>query len=456
MKRIFTYTIVVMLTLTTFRVVAEPAGNEATTEIVASGVGIDADKALHNALINAVQQAVGLVVDAETLVKNEDVVKDQILTYSDGYVEHFDKIKEGKRDDGLYEVKIKATVKKRQLVEKLKASKVITTKVAGESIFGEVITQMAAEKNAGALLEHALEGLPLSLLRAEVVNQKPKIEQRTALQSSNGKPQITWTVNSSGVKVGTFQHQSDTVASDTGVKATWTILITYDKKEYKEKVLPKLQAVLGDIARRKDDFPYVGIPYSSSGGIMGGSSVEEIYRASQASDKVLPVSRIPYFSNDVNYSPELPSVERGSEFLVLLGLDFNERLGQERFNGYVLDENLFPILQKISSRQLVLKVSLLDAEDRPLLEEVIDRPPINKEPQGRFSGGIDGWFVVNGRTLTISPLFRTHGAYNYGWSSGALCRGIEIPWTADVSLETMKQVTKIRCQLVDKTPTAVK
>jgi len=53
-------------------------------------------------------------------------------------------------------------------------------------------------------------------------------------------------------------------------------------------------------------------------------------------------------------------------------------------------------------------------------------------------------------------LFRTHGAYNYGWSSGALCRGIEIPWTADVSLETMKQVTKIRCQLVDKTPTAVK
>ena len=155
MKRIITYTIAAILTLATFRVVAEPAGNEATTEVVVSGVGLDADKALRNALMNAVQQAVGLIVDAEALVKNENLIKDQVLTYSDGYVEHFDTIKEGKRDDGLYEIKIKAIVKRRQLIEKLRETKVIASKVDGASIFGEVVTQLTAEKNAGALLKHA-------------------------------------------------------------------------------------------------------------------------------------------------------------------------------------------------------------------------------------------------------------------------------------------------------------
>ena len=94
MKQIFTYSIIAILTLATFQAVAEPVVNDATTEVVASGVGVDADKALQNALMNAVQQAVGLVVDAGTLVKNEAIVKDQILTYSDGYVEHFNKIKD--------------------------------------------------------------------------------------------------------------------------------------------------------------------------------------------------------------------------------------------------------------------------------------------------------------------------------------------------------------------------
>ena len=48
----------------------------ATMEVVASGVGLDPDKALKDALMNAVQQVVGAIVDAETLIKNDDIVKD--------------------------------------------------------------------------------------------------------------------------------------------------------------------------------------------------------------------------------------------------------------------------------------------------------------------------------------------------------------------------------------------
>lgn len=117
------------------------------SEVIAKGIATDNDKACKAALMNAVEQAVGLVVDAETLIKNEKIVKDQILTYSDGYVEKYDKIKEGKREDGLYETQIKATVKKRQLIEKLKQSDINVKTVDGQSIFAEVYTKQSAIKD---------------------------------------------------------------------------------------------------------------------------------------------------------------------------------------------------------------------------------------------------------------------------------------------------------------------
>lgn len=128
------------------------AAASATTVVAATGVGVNADGALRNAFKNAVEQAVGLIVNAETVVKNEAVIKEQILTYSDGFVEKFDRVKEGKRDDGLYEVKIKAVVKWRQLIEKLKEAQVSVAKIEGESLFAEVVTKLDAEQNAVKLL----------------------------------------------------------------------------------------------------------------------------------------------------------------------------------------------------------------------------------------------------------------------------------------------------------------
>lgn len=96
-----------------------------TEEFVASGIGVDADGALKNALRNAVQKAVVLVVSAETLARNEEIVRDEILAYSDYYVEKYSKIDEQKKGDEIYEVNIEALVRKRKLVEKLTEAHVI-------------------------------------------------------------------------------------------------------------------------------------------------------------------------------------------------------------------------------------------------------------------------------------------------------------------------------------------
>jgi high affinity Mn2+ porin len=98
---------------------------EETCQVVATGIGVDADKALKSAFSNAIQQAIGLVADAETIVKNDQVIREQVLAHSDAYIERYDIVSQGKNPDGLAEVKIKATVRRRQLIAKLVEAKVV-------------------------------------------------------------------------------------------------------------------------------------------------------------------------------------------------------------------------------------------------------------------------------------------------------------------------------------------
>jgi hypothetical protein len=200
---------------------ADKAAPKDTTVVIARGVSINAEKALLSAYRNAVQQVVGVIVDAETLIKNDKVVKDEILDFSNGFVEKFEKIKDGKNDDGLYEVTIKATVKRRQLIERLQKAKVYSAKVDGASLFGSVISEMDAQKKGAKLLEKALSdlNLPYSLLKAEVVNLKPKILKKL----------------------------------DTEIQAQWSIRVQFDMEKYQKVVFPKLKQVLGDIALEKNE-----------------------------------------------------------------------------------------------------------------------------------------------------------------------------------------------------------
>ncbi|SMC95719.1 hypothetical protein [Sporomusa malonica] len=56
-------------------------------EVTVQGYGTTRDEAINDALRNAVEQAVGTLVDSQTLVQNAEVVKDEIYTKSRGFVQ---------------------------------------------------------------------------------------------------------------------------------------------------------------------------------------------------------------------------------------------------------------------------------------------------------------------------------------------------------------------------------
>jgi hypothetical protein len=166
---------------------AEAATGGETQTVFAEGVGTTKEEALKDAFRAAVRQVVGEVVDAETLIKNEQLVKDQVLTYSDGFIpEHT--VTSEKHENGIFRVGIRAKVQRRSVIMKLKAANATLKSLDGESLYGSVVTQEEAKTNATQLLREALADLP-RMLTAEMVG-KPEYDpkQGEAVLRINIKP----------------------------------------------------------------------------------------------------------------------------------------------------------------------------------------------------------------------------------------------------------------------------
>lgn len=141
---------------------AAPAPSADVVKVVARGVGRDKETALKDAYRDAVERAVGLYVDAETMAKNDEIVKDQVLTQSNAYVTHYDEI-EAKSVDGLMQVRIVATVKKSALVKNVQETIPGTTVDVNASALQDAHAQLVSrEKQAGdaaALLQNVMDKL---------------------------------------------------------------------------------------------------------------------------------------------------------------------------------------------------------------------------------------------------------------------------------------------------------
>ena len=165
---------------------AEAKPKAGTQTIVAEGVGATADEAIKDAYRNAVREVVGAVVDADTLVKNDEVIDDKVLTYSDGFIKSYEEVEGSKKvKSGLHRIKIKAQVERRSVIAKLKAANVTVKEVDGKGLFAEAVTQLDAEKDAAALLKKQFEGFPQSCLTATIIG-KPEIVEKTADQAKVG------------------------------------------------------------------------------------------------------------------------------------------------------------------------------------------------------------------------------------------------------------------------------
>jgi len=93
--------------------------------VTVTGEGESKDEATTRALRAAVEQGVGVLISSETLVENNQLISDRIYSEVTGYVSAYDVIEDNDGADGLWEVKVQATVSLAELREDLQALKII-------------------------------------------------------------------------------------------------------------------------------------------------------------------------------------------------------------------------------------------------------------------------------------------------------------------------------------------
>jgi hypothetical protein len=150
--------------------------NEPVSKVVeAIGVGETLETAKEDAIRQAVQKAVGSYVTSDLITKNDEVIKDKVLSLSSGFVEKIEVISQGKRSDGLVETKIKATVTSTKLRRALEDQNISTTDLDSESLFGEAITKLDNTNTTIDIWNNILPKMMVSGFEAKLIG-KPEVE----------------------------------------------------------------------------------------------------------------------------------------------------------------------------------------------------------------------------------------------------------------------------------------
>ncbi len=89
-------------------------------KIITTGYGETVEKALDDALRNAVEQATGALISSTTKIENDDILEDKVLSLSRGFIKEYRKLSETAMEDE-YKVVVSALVTEKQILETLEA-----------------------------------------------------------------------------------------------------------------------------------------------------------------------------------------------------------------------------------------------------------------------------------------------------------------------------------------------
>ena len=123
--------------------------------LVASGKASDSEKATTIALRSAIEQAYGTFVSANTTILNDDLVKDEIVTISNGNIKSYEMVSDVKCEDGQDMVTVKATVCISKLVSYAK-SKGASAEFAGATFAQSMKIKELNKKNELQALQNVL------------------------------------------------------------------------------------------------------------------------------------------------------------------------------------------------------------------------------------------------------------------------------------------------------------
>ena len=125
-------------------------------EVQAVGEGTTEDEALKQAIRNAVRQVVATFVTAEGVTKNDQVIKDEVLTVSRGFVEQVLSRRGAVLSNGSHQVEIRCIVRRGRVYDALRKSNVQPNDFDGASIHATTVSERVFQQDANQLFSMAV------------------------------------------------------------------------------------------------------------------------------------------------------------------------------------------------------------------------------------------------------------------------------------------------------------
>lgn len=207
-----------------------------TVKVQGRGVGENKTAALKDAYRDAIERAVGLYVDAETVAKNDEIVKEQVLTQSNAYITDYRELDMKPISGDLVQIRILATVKKQALTTKLTgvmpAQTVRIDNSGLQNVHAQLVTKEKRAEDGAALLKNALDGLnPMqSLMVARIRPETQKII--TAYDVNNDSK----------------MHRREVQLKSNQVMLRYLFEVKLDREKYFSEFMPHLKKVLDQLS----------------------------------------------------------------------------------------------------------------------------------------------------------------------------------------------------------------
>ena len=207
---------------------SEFAKDASTEEITVTGIGTTLASAEKQALASAIRQAVGAYMDSKTIIENEEVIQDRILSVSNAFVDKYQVVGQPKKSaDGLVEITILAKVKTNQVVQALKENNLISGEVAGQNLWAEAATKVQNAQDSLVFLNEKLPEQLKALIKLEFLDKNGNL-------TNSIEPAVL------------IQNAEE-------ITATWYVRLSVDQKTYFKNFAPVLVKCLQNITGAKGE-----------------------------------------------------------------------------------------------------------------------------------------------------------------------------------------------------------
>ena len=433
----------------------DPSKIPSTQTVIAEGVGITPEEALKDAFRSAVRQVVGALVDGETLVKDDEVVSDKVLTFSNGFIKQYSEMSKIEAK-GLIRIKIKAQVERKDIFDKLKAANVKVKEIDGKGLFAEAITDLEREKDAGAILKKTLEGFPLNCMTVSVLGDLKIVEKNDEKATVSFKVQVEPNIKAYKVFVQKLNSVLEKVAVNKNERGNFLVVSraqvegpwSFDGlKAYR----PNIQ---GNYEGRAD--PRGGPAWAAAADNANFEGGSHAWRW-------MPK----YISGDQDWGDQKLIADK---IAVAICTHSNTEANRLEYNYFVLDKSLQPLFFQIASIQPQVKVQVENnsgnivitdrfktdvRSDRSIFEgnftsafSMSNKNHVSGTLQWNWHNKRDNvdYYSKNTNVFFVSPVFlcdSINGYFQY-------CRKLQIERKLTLSLEELKSVQKIKVEVLEQ------